>query len=286
MTLTDAPPTGLVLDMDEMTYHARPELSSTGVRKLLDSPARFRWDMEHRTESVAYDVGHAVHGKVLGVGSPVVPYPDEHLTPSGKPSTKAATAAWIDEQRAAGLVPIARADAELIDAMAEALLAHKAARKILEQPGHSEVSAFATDPETGVDVRARIDRLCETVAADVKTTAGSASPTGFGREAARYGYPIQEAHYAATLGWAGVGDDGPMPMAFVVVEKREPHLVAVHYFDEITRMVARELAATARATYARCLATNSWPGYGDEPLMTQVPGWWLDQADDQEDMVI
>lgn len=284
MTITEIP-TGLVLGLDELTYHALPHLSSTGVRKILDSPARFRWEMEHRTESVAYDVGHAVHGKVLGVGSPVVPYPDEHLTPSGKPSTKATAVAWVDEQRAAGLVPIARADADLIDAMAEALLAHKAARDILERPGASEVSAFATDPETGVDVRARIDRLCETVAADVKTTAGSASPLGFSREAAKYGYPIQEAHYATTLAWA-TGQDALLPMAFVVVEKRPPHLVAVHYFDEITRMVARELAATARKTYADCLATDSWPGYSDEPLITQVPGWWLDQAEDQEDMVI
>lgn len=283
MSLTDAPPTGLVLDMDEMTYHARPELSSTGVRKILDSPARFQWETTHRTESVAYDVGHAVHGKVLGVGSPVVPYPDEHLTPLGKPSTKAATVAWVDEQRAAGLVPIARADAELIDAMAEALLTHKAARKILEQPGHSEVSAFATDPDTGVACRARIDRLCPTVAADVKTTTGSASPHGFGREAAKYGYPIQDAHYTDTLSWI-TGER--LPMAFVVVEKSRPHLVAVHYFDEITRMVAREMAAKARATYADCLATDSWPGHSDDPYITQVPGWWLDQAEDQEDMVI
>lgn len=275
--------TGLVYDMDDLTYHARPELSSTGVRRLLDSPARFQWEMAHRVERRAYDVGHAVHAKVLGAGLAVVAYPDEHLTPAGNPSTKAATRAWEDEQRAAGFAPISSADMALVDAMAEAVLAHKGARALLERPGHAEVSAFATDPETGVACRARFDRLNERESVDLKTTSGSASQPGFGREAARYGYPVQDAHYTDVLEQIS-GER--LPMAFVVVEKRPPHLVAVHYFDEITRMVARDLAAKARATYAECVATDTWPAYGDEPLITQVPGWWLDQADDQEDMVI
>lgn len=273
----------IVLDMDEATYHSRPELSSTGVRRLLDSPARFQWDMTHRTESVAFDVGHATHSRILGVGSPVVDIPDEHLTPSGNVSTKAAAKEWLAEQRAAGLVPIGAADRALIDGMAEAVLAHPAARDLLERPGNPEVSAFATDPETGVDLRARFDRLADDVAIDVKTTAGSAGPLGFAREAARHGYPIQEAHYADTLELIA-GER--LPMAFVVVEKRRPHLVAVHYFDDITRLTARELAAKARAIYAECTAADTWPGYSADPYTTQVPGWWLDQADEQEELVI
>ena len=281
MSLIDTPQ--IVLDMDEATYHSRPELSSTGVRRLLDSPARFQWDMTHRTESVAFDVGHATHSRILGVGSPVVDIPDEHLTPSGNVSTKAAAKEWLAEQRAAGLVPIGAADRALIDGMAEAVLAHPAARDLLEGPGNPEVSAFATDPETGVALRARFDRLADDVAIDVKTTAGSAGPLGFAREAARHGYPIQEAHYADVLELIA-GER--LPMAFVVVEKRRPHLVAVHYFDDITRLTARELAAKARAIYAECTATDTWPGYSADPYTTQVPGWWLDQADEQEELVI
>ena len=273
----------IILDMDEATYHSRPELSSAGVRRLLDSPARFQWDMTHRTESVAFDVGHATHSRILGVGSPVVDIPDEHLTPSGNVSTKAAAKEWLAEQRAAGLVPIGAADRALIDGMAEAVLAHPAARDLLEGSGNPEVSAFATDPETGVALRARFDRLADDVAIDVKTTAGSAGPLGFAREAARHGYPIQEAHYADVLELIA-GER--LPMAFVVVEKRRPHLVAVHHFDDITRLTARELAAKARAIYAECTATDTWPGYSADPYTTQVPGWWLDQADEQEELVI
>lgn len=271
-------PAGLVYDMPDAAYHARTELSSTGARRILDSPARFQWEQTHRVESIAFDVGHAVHARILGTGPTVIPCPDEHLTPSGNVSTKAATVAWLAEQRAAGLVPIGPADAVRIDAMVEAVLAHQGARRILEQSdARFEVSAFATDPETGVACRARLDLLAATPA-DVKTTAGSASPVGFGRDAAKYGYPIQEAHYLDVVEWA-TGERPPM--VFVVVEKSAPHLVAVHQLDEVTRLVARDLAAKARRIYAECLATNTWQGYGDDTLTPYIPAWWLYQADDE-----
>lgn len=277
-------PTGLVLDMPDVEYHARPELSSTGARRILDSPARFKWEQTHRVESRAFDVGHAVHAKVLGVGLTAVEYPDEHLTPSGNPSTRAATVAWENEQRANGLVPVARADMARVNAMAEAVLAHAGARAIFEQPGNPEVSAFATDPDTGVRLRARTDRLNDDQIVDLKTTAGSASPAGFGRDAAKHGYPIQEAHYADVIEWT---TGQRLPLVFVVVEKRAPHLVAVHQLDDVTRIAARDLAARARATYAECVATDTWPAYGEHILTTQMPGWWFDAADDDtEDLVI
>lgn len=278
MTVTQP---GVIVGMSDAEYHADPvpggSLSSTGARRILDSPARFDWERTHRVESRAFDVGHAVHMKILGVGPQIVAYPDEHLTPSGNPSTRAATKAWEDGQRAEGFAPIAPSDLARVNAMVEAVLAHTGARSVLEQPGDSEVSAFAPDPETGVWCRARFDRLGPHIAADVKTTAGSASSAGFGRDAAKYGYPIQEAHYLDTLLWA-TGEQPPM--TFVCVEKARPHLVAVHQFDEVTRLTARDLAAKARRIYAECMATGEWPGYPDEVMTTHIPAWWINQADD------
>lgn len=272
--------TGLIHDMDDATYHARPELSSTGVRRILDSPRRFQWEQANRVEKREYDVGHYVHAKVLGVGMGVAVLDFDSRRTNAYKEAEA-------EAREQGLIPMLAKDVEPLDTMAEAVLAHAGARALLETPGAREVSAFATCPDTAVACRARFDHLAADVAVDLKTTAGRASQVGFAREAAKHGYPIQEAHYADVHAWAtGAADDERIPMAFVVVEKAPPHLVAVHYFDEITRMVARDLAAKARVTYAECVATDTWPAYGDEPLITQVPGWWLDQADDMEDMVI
>src|SRR5690606_13404006 len=177
---------GLYHNLPEYRYHNEEfvpggSLSSSGARQLLDSPARYQWEQQRRTARRAFDVGHVVHATSLGPGAPIVTSPDEHLTPSGSPSTKAATKAWEDEQRANGLAIISRADLALVEAMAEAVLAHPGARELLEKPGHSEVSAFAPDPDTGVWCRARFDRLTDDgLAIDLKTTAGTASPAGFG----------------------------------------------------------------------------------------------------------
>jgi hypothetical protein len=286
MTATAVTIPGIYLGMSDTEYHARPELSSTGARRILDSPARFKWEQQNPTTSRAFDIGHAVHAKILGVGAPIVAYPDEHLTPSGNPSTKAATVAWEDEQRAAGLTIVSTADLTLVDAMTEAVLAHQGARRYLEQPGAPEASLFATDPDTGVRVRARFDYLPDLfenpdpATVDIKTTVGSASTRGFGRDAAKHGYPIQDAFYTDALEW--VTGSRP-PMVFVVVEKRPPHFVAVHTFDDVTRIVGRDLAARARALYAECAAKDDWPAYGDDVLTTQIPSWWFDYADDDAD---
>lgn len=270
--------------MSDERYHRDPvpggSLSSSGARRILDSPARFKWEQEHRVGRRAFDVGHVLHARVLGVGAPMVSYPEEHLTPSGNPSTKAKTVAWENEQRAAGLVIISPADMARVDAMVEAVLAHQGARRILESATGREVSAFSTDPETGVTCRARFDCLGDDVAADLKTTAGSASKAGFGRDAAKHGYPIQEAHYLDTLEWA-TGERPPFRL--IVVEKAAPHFVAVHAFDDITRIVAADLAAQARRTYAECVATDTWPAWGDDVITTEMPAWWFNAADDDQD---
>jgi exodeoxyribonuclease VIII len=287
MSTIDTARDGLVYGMKDVEYHAGPELSSTGARAILDSPARFRYDLDHPRASAAFDVGTAAHSKILGVGAGIIAYPPEHLTPSGNVSEKAATKQWAAEQRAAGLVPVSPAEVATVDAMAEAVLAHRAARRVLEYPnGGREVSAFATDPETGVRCRARFDVLNPDGAADLKTTAGSASRAGFGREAARYGYPVQEAFYLDVLSWLDRSSADNLPMRWIVVEKRPPHLVAVHEFPELVRMFARDLAAEARRTYAECKATDTWPGYGDDVIETDIPAWWFAANDDIEEMEV
>src|SRR5690606_5837585 len=113
---------------------------------------------------------------------------------------------------------------------------------------------------------------------------GSASPTGFGSDAAKFGYPIQEVHYSDTHRWA-TGSDLE-PMRFIVVEKRAPHLVAVHQSDEATRSTADELAAKARHPYAECRATDTWPAYGTDTLTPELPNWWFYQLEDEDEMEV
>lgn len=270
---------GVFLGMDEAEYHSRNELSSTGTRGLLPeykgSPKKFQWARSHRRESRAFDVGHAVHAKVLGVGGEIVTYPPEHLTPSGNVSTKAATVAWESEQRANGLVPISPADALHIDAMAEAVLAHPTARHYFELASDREVSVFAD--VDGVPSRARFDALSPMdaaymVAVDLKTT-DDATKAGFERSVAKWGYEVQQAHYEAVYE-AATGrtiDD----FVFVAIEKSGPHEVGVHKLPEVWVEMGKEKAEQARRIYAECTETGIWPGYAEDVTYLDPPTWLM-----------
>jgi exodeoxyribonuclease VIII len=251
---------GIIPDLEEAAYHARPELSSTGARRLLESPAKFRWLQDHpEPHKEAFSLGTAVHTKVLGVGHKVIEYPPEHLTPSGNASTKAATVEWVEEQRSSGLVVISAAQAALVKGMAEAVLAHPTARELFEQAGTAEASVFATDPATDVDLRARFDYLAP-VCVDLKT-ARDASPHGFERAVRDYRYDVQDEHYLKTLELV-TGER--RPFRFVVVENTAPFLVGVYKLNEQWQEIGDMWATAARKMFRLCADADLWPGYGTE----------------------
>lgn len=265
--------------MSDAEYHADPveagSLSSSGARTILKSPALFDWEREHRVEKTTYDVGHAAHAKVLGVGSPVIAYPDEHLTPSGNASTKVATLAWAKDQRAAGLVPVTPDQMVDVDAMAEAILDHTLARSLIEAPGASEQSMFAPDPETGVWLRARIDRLpdqdgSQTLALDLKTST-SADPREFQRSAAEYGYDVQSEWYQHVLRLTR--GDVDTAFLFVVVEKAAPYLVSVIELDAEFAAIGRARMRRAIDTFKTCRDADDWPGYEEIVHLVDPPRW-------------
>lgn len=261
--------------MSDEVYHADPveggSLSSTGARAILKSPARFAWDRTHRRESSAFDVGHAAHAKILGVGLGVVEYPAEHLTPSGNISTKAATAEWARAARERGLAPVTPQQMADVDAMAEAVLAYKPAQDLLEAPGKSEQSVFTEDPETGAWLRVRIDRLGNNwTATDLKTTT-DANPDEFRRDVAKYGYDVQQMFYLYAL---DLVRGGTHRFRFIVVEKTPPYLVSVNELDAEFEAIGRQRMRRAIDTYAACMESGEWPGY--EPIVHLVdPPRWL-----------
>lgn len=262
--------------MPEDTYHSRPELSSTGARRLLDSPARFRYWQDHpQPPKQAFDVGTAAHSKILGVGASIVVYPDEHLTPSGNVSTKAATVEWAKAQRDAGLVPVGAVEACRVDAMAEAVLADADARAVLERITGREVSII-TDVE-GVPTRARFDMYDGTHAGDLKTTR-DASPRGFNKSIASFGYHLQEQWYRDAHK-AETGRDLES-FEFVVVEAAPPHLVAVYDVDFSYREAAQTKTREARELWRRCTETDTWPGYGRQTLI--APTWVVIEDEEVE----
>lgn len=250
---------GIVYGMPESEYHApTDELSSTGAKLILESPAKFKHQVidGNRVHRDAYDLGTAVHTKVLGVGHAAVTCPPELLASNGAMSTKEARA-WKAEQQAAGVPVVSESELAVIDGMAEAVLRHELAKKLFEREGQAEVSVFAE--HLGVKNRARFDYLPDDggIAVDLKTTV-DASPAGFAKSAANFGYHIQRGHYLDVLERAC---GRRVEMLFVTVEKEAPHLVGIHQLNQEFADMGEAEALEARDIYKRCTDTGEWPGY-------------------------
>jgi len=272
---------GIVHNLDEATYHAHPALSSTEARIILnESPAHYRYKKDHPpliAPSKKFDIGSAVHSLVLGKGYEAKVIPADILASNGAISTTAAKA-FVADARDKGLIPLKAEEFQPIADAAEAVMAHPAAKQLFGQPADGEVSVFATSPE-GVDVRARFDFLPtesllgqpSRVAVDLKT-ARDASPRGFEKSIADYGYETQRAWYLDALKWA-TGEAAEM--VFVAVEKEPPYLVAVHQLATVWAEMGSEKARRARQVFAECAESGVWPGYGDEVHLLSPPQWLL-----------
>lgn len=253
---------GIVHDLPEAEYHSRPELSSTGARLLLESPAKFQYGLTHpRPDKDAFDLGSSVHSKVLGTGYEVAILDFDNWRTKDSQTAR-------DEARAAGQIPMLRKDYAPVNDIAEAVLAQPTARALFEQDGTAETSVFATDPDTGVNVRVRFDYLAG-ICVDLKT-ARDASPHGFAKSAASYGYDTQEGFYLDALQWAtGERRD----MVFVAVEVEPPYLVAVHQLNHLFADMGQVKAKHARELFAECTATGIWPGYPTDVQLLMPPVW-------------
>lgn len=257
---------GLHNDIPEATYHALPGLSSTGVKTILDdSPAQLRHAQENPAgPKKVFDLGHAVHEMVLGVGMGlVVVDAEEWRTDKIKAEVKAI--------REAGKIPVKPSEHAKAKAMVESLLGHDDARAFLEAPGRSEVSALADFTVSGqtVRLRGRFDRLLDAgVITDVKTSR-TANPRRLRFHARDLRWDTQAADYRLLASLLDLGDD--LPFVHLVVESEPPFLPAVYRLTADDLAVGHADVMHAIETYAWCQRTGNWPGYPAGVLPLNLP---------------
>jgi len=274
MTYTVMPGSSVATDIPDEAYHRMPELSSSQAKALLESPAKFNyWRGKVRPPKSEYDLGHAVHTKVLGIGADIVEIPNDLLSADGGVRTNAAKE-WVQQARDEGRVPLKAAELRPINDAAESVLRHEKAAALFSQPGNPEVSVMTVDLETEVPIRARFDylpfpRSPRAIGVDLKT-AKDASPRGFAKAAFDYSYHLQQEWYRHTYRIA-TGEE--VEFAFVVVELEPPYLVGYYNLSDTFMDMGRTKGAQARALYAECTRTNTWPGY-DEGMVTLEPPFW------------
>ena len=255
------------IGLPELEYHASPGLSSTGMKWLLRSPKHYRQNMDHRVEKAAFDLGHCVHAKVLGVGMGVAIIPPDVLASNGAASTKEAKE-FIIRARVNGLVPVKADVVAKVDAIAEAVLANPKAHTLLSLDGDAEVSLFADDPETGVHMRGRIDYLGtfpdgRLVNIDLKTTT-DVRRRKLVRAIEDFGYDTQSETYRELLRLTTCKEIAPTRLIFVETEApHEVRVVQLAHPDWIEG--GQHKMRRAIDIFARCVATDTWPGDDDAP---------------------
>lgn len=247
-------------------YHAHDSLSASGMKILAtQTPAHFRYRMDHPATSAAFDLGTAAHSLVLE---------DDHtgieVVESDDWRTKAAREAR-DAAYAEGKTPLLTKDYTVVKAMRDSVAAHPLARLALEG-GKAEQSIFWED-ENGTPLRCRPDKYdpdskIGPLVSDLKTSV-SADPRQFAKAVLNFCYHQQQPHYQdGVLSVLGVEP----AFLFIVIEKAPPHLVSVIELDGEAVKAGRALNRKAVRIYNECRTANQWPGYPQsEPI--SLPAW-------------
>lgn len=167
--------------------------------------------------------------------------------------------------------------------MRDALMANPLTARYLG-PGRSEVPIVWRDPESGVWCKARLDRLSDLPALpDLKTTR-SVDEDSFGRDAAKYLYYGQMAHYRNGCRVLGLLPP-EAPTVILAVEKAPPFDTAVFHVGGSggCMLFGQETVASLLVKLKHCRETNEWRGrYQEERVLTLPP--WVYEDDDMSDL--
>lgn len=265
-----------VYTMSEEEYHADPvpggSLSSSGAKLLLppSAPAVFRYRQQHPEHRREYDLGHAAHKKVLGVGSAI------EIVDALDYKTKAAREAR-DAAYAAGKVPLLPHEDAQTDEMAAAVMAHPIAGALFAQGrGEPEQTLIWQDEATGVWRRARLDWMARLgggrlLIGDLKSAARAAVEF-LPKVVHDFSYYQQAAWYLDAVRALGVGDD-TADFVFVFVEKTPPYLVQMARLDDQALAIGAARNRQALEIFRDCNASGLWPGYDPDIAVISLPAW-------------
>lgn len=253
----------LLMDVPESVYHAGgvqtpgPQTSQSALKRLIppSTPREFQHQLiTPRAPRRVFDVGHAAHALVLGVGAEFTACPRQLLDAGGRMSRTVAKE-WEREEREAGRTPLHPDDYDAVHRMADAILAHPEAGELFTDPQRrAEVSAFC-EITPGLWLRARFDLLGGNLT-DFKTSANP-RPEKFRKSAWDLGYHVQDEAYRRA--WEAVTGQPAAPMRFVVVGKEAPHLVGIYQLDAEFRRLGAEHLDTSIARYLEQVAKHGDP---------------------------
>lgn len=240
------------------------------------SAAHVKYDIDHPKESTEdLDIGSALHGACLE--------PDQFAAqfctaPRVDRRTKAGKATWAEFQESNGeKVVLTAENMDIVRGMSDAIFAHPYANALLHSEGKTEFTVVWRDEDTGQLCKARLDKLIRQwegymTVVDIKSTR-DASPFGFARECAKFGYYMQDAAYLEGLDSFNSGIH--RRFFFIAVEKTPPYCVAVYELGEQSLEIGRSEWRQYLRQYKQCVETGEWPGYSETLTQIELPHWKL-----------
>lgn len=251
-------------------YHAVPALSSTFMKAMMArSPLHARHQMEHSESNDAMNMGTAVHTAIL---TPDMYEAEVAVAPKCDRRTTQGKAEFRAFEVLNGHKLILDAgQGEAVDGMVQAVRASNACRTMLDMATQRELSIFAEDPETGTQLKARLDGYDPTTGwvIDLKTTRDASYPS-FKSALWNLGYGLQASFYRRVARIAGLNVTG---FAFLCVENSAPHGVAVYAMDDSDMDYFEADMRRLIADYKVCRSTNTWPGYADRIERIGLASW-------------
>lgn len=253
--------TGIVHGLAFEDYLAGPECSKSSLWTMhTRSPAHARVEKE---ASNAMQLGTAIHCAVL---EPDFFAERFHRGPDDRRGNK-----WKEAAEEYGERLLTSGDYDDALAVRDAVSTNPIIRRLTGAGTVREVSAFATDPITGLRIRTRPDAFAPGIAlmADLKTTT-DARASEFARRVGQLGYHAGEAIYTDT--WRAAGGELDA-FVFIVIEPKPPYAAQVFELTPDAVEEGRVIIRKALDRWATCAERNEWPGYPAEIVPLDLRKW-------------
>ena len=252
-------------------YFAAPRASNSLLSALKKSPAHLQHALAHPSEPTpAMRLGTAFHVATLEPRNF-----DESWARGSELSgrTKEGKAAKAELEKRYDFDKILKPDDyDTVCEMRDRVLAHPVAGPLLSGV-RTEVAAFWTDDESGIECKAKIDVLPTDgdCLIDLKSTI-DASPEHMAKAIYNFGYYRQAAHYLSPF-------EDRDRFLIIACEKQAPFAMAVY---EVAPAAIRRGSLEVRSLlleWARCIDDlgwdAAWPSYPEEITELGLPPWVL-----------
>lgn len=255
-----------IADQPQAEYRNAGALNSTAIKTVLRSPLHYRHeylDGNKREATPAMHLGTLVHQLVLEPEKDLDGFRVVNATTRSTKAYKDAVASCPAD------IVLLAAEHDTARAIADAVLNHPRAKALLVG-AERETSIYWHEGDRLCQCRPDIRRPDLSVMADLKTAA-DASPDGFRRAIANYGYHISAAWYLR--GEAAHYGEASRSWVFVVVESSPPHAVQLYFADDYMIEKGHALCNEALRRLDEAEESEHWSSYSDSILPIELPPW-------------